>query len=88
VGCHVDAEFLAEIDRARGGKSRSDFLREAIYNYLRSLGYKVPESLKYAPDRTGKGGRPRKAISSKQSIIAVPTPERRPAKKVARKVAS
>lgn len=61
VGCHVDDTFLAAIDQARGGKSRSDFLREAIHAYLAKKGYELPESLKYGPDRTGKGGRPRKA---------------------------
>ena len=60
VGCHVDEEFLVAIDAARGGKSRSDFLREAIFKYLRSLGYNLPERLMFAPDRTGKGGRPPK----------------------------
>ncbi len=61
VGCHVDAAFLAEIDRARGGKSRSDFLREALYEHLKALGIQIPERLKHAPDRSGKGGRPKKA---------------------------
>lgn len=62
VGCHIDDEFLAAIDQARGGKSRSDFFREAIFDYLKTLGIKLPETLKYAPDRTGKGGRPKKVI--------------------------
>lgn len=56
IGCHVDANFAAEIDRARNGKSRSDFLREALFEHLKSLGYSLPETAKYAPDRAGKGG--------------------------------
>ena len=60
VGCHVDAQFLAEIDRARGGRSRSDFLREALFLHLKQMGYRLPEAMKYAPDRTGKG-RPKKS---------------------------
>lgn len=60
VGCHVDDAFLEVIDRARGGKSRSDFFREAIFDYLQRAGYVLPEKLKYGPDRTGKGGRPKK----------------------------
>lgn len=64
VGCHVSSEFLDEIDRARRGKSRSDFLREALYDQLKRMGYTLPEALKFAPDRTGKGGRPKKAVLS------------------------
>lgn len=60
IGCHIDNAFLAEIDAARNGKNRSDFFREALYVYLTdNLGITVPERYKYAPDRTGKGGRPR-----------------------------
>lgn len=61
VGCHVDDAFLAVIDQARGGKSRSDFLREAIFEFLRQKGFTLEDRLKYAPDRTGKGGRPRQS---------------------------
>jgi hypothetical protein len=61
IGCHVDATFAAQIDRARQGKSRSDFLREALFEHLLELGYQVPEILKFAPDRTGKGG-PRRVV--------------------------
>ena len=61
IGCHIDAQFLAEIDEARGGKSRSDFLREALFIYLKEMGYSLPDAFKYAPDRTGKGGRIKKA---------------------------
>ena len=62
VGCHVDARFLAEIDRKRGTKSRSDFLREALYEYLGST--TLPASITAAPDRAGKGGRPRKPLET------------------------
>ncbi len=67
VGCHVSSEFLSEIDRARGGKSRSDFLREALYDHLKRMGYTLPEAAKFAPDRSGKGGRPKKI-----ALTAVP----------------
>ena len=56
----MDAAFLAEIDRVRGGRSRSDFLREALFEHLKRAGVHLPEALKHGPDRTGKGGRPRK----------------------------
>jgi len=62
VGCHVDESFLREIDEARGGKSRSDFLREALFELLKKQGHELPDRLKYGPDRTGKGGRPRAAV--------------------------
>lgn len=55
VGCYVDEKFAAEIDRARGGKSRSDFLREILFRYLKKLGYDLKPEWQYAPDRTGKG---------------------------------
>lgn len=65
VGCHVDDIFAAEIDRARGRKSRSDFLREALYDYLKEKHRTtLPASVKYAPDRAGKGGRPKKPTTS------------------------
>lgn len=57
VGCHLDKDFVAEIDKARGGKSRSQFLREALYWYLTSKGIELPEGWMHAPDRAGKGGR-------------------------------
>jgi hypothetical protein len=62
VGCHVEEAFLNEIDDARGGMSRSDFLRKALYAYLtEKLGKTIPSELQFAPDRAGKGGRPRKS---------------------------
>lgn len=61
VGCHVDDRFLREIDKARGTKSRSDFFREALFKYL-GPDSGLPQSITAAPDRAGKGGRPRKVI--------------------------
>lgn len=69
MGCHVDQRFAAEIDAARGCKSRSDFLREAIYEYLCCQGKRLPESFKHAPDRAGKGGRPRKNPDTKNVMM-------------------
>jgi hypothetical protein len=61
IGCHLDADFVAAIDRARKGRSRSQFLREALHYYLSECcGIRLAEEKKHAPDRTGKGGRPRK----------------------------
>ena len=62
IGCHLDAEFVDAIDRARGGKSRSQFLREVLYWYVtQKCSIALPSHLMHAPDRAGKGGRPRKA---------------------------
>jgi hypothetical protein len=58
----VDAEFAAAIDKARRGKSRSQFLREALYRYLATeCGITLPQEIMHAPDRAGKGGRKRKS---------------------------
>lgn len=61
IGCHLDAEFVTAIDTARAQRTRSQFLREALYTYLRETCHmEIPSHLMYAPDRAGKGGRPRK----------------------------
>lgn len=60
IGVRVDDELLDEIDRVRGSMSRSDFVRLATYNALKEAGTSLPESIISAPDRAGKGGRPRK----------------------------
>lgn len=62
VGCYVDDAFAAEIDHAREGKSRSDFLREVIFDYLEESGFTLKKEWKFAPDRAGKGGRPKKSV--------------------------
>jgi hypothetical protein len=63
IGCHLDAEFVAAIDKARQGKSRSQFLREVLFWYVtQQCKISLPASMMHAPDRTGKGGRPRKAL--------------------------
>lgn len=61
IGFRVAAEVLAEIDRVRGSTSRSDFIRMATYKALKEAGSTLPESAILPPDRTGKGGRPRKS---------------------------
>jgi hypothetical protein len=60
----VDADFVAAIDRARQGKSRSQFLREVLYWYLtEQCKISLPVEMMHAPDRAGKGGRPPKLKS-------------------------
>jgi hypothetical protein len=64
VAFPLDEEFLAALDKARGAKSRSALVREAIYEHLTSLGYVLPKSLTHPPDRAGKGGRPAKVVKA------------------------
>jgi hypothetical protein len=57
-------EFLGEIDKQltqAGYADRSSFIRDAVYEKLRRLGYVLPPSIKTAPNRAGKGG-PRKKL--------------------------
>jgi hypothetical protein len=51
VGCQADEQLIADLDRARGRKDRSQFIREAIAEKLESLGIRVPERLIYLPPR-------------------------------------
>jgi hypothetical protein len=64
IGCHLDADFVAAIDKARQGKSRSQFLREVLFWYVtKECRINLPAHLMHAPDRTGKGGRPKKLVA-------------------------
>jgi len=38
IGFPIDSGFLAKLDAARGRKSRSQFIREAIFREVKSLG--------------------------------------------------
>lgn len=54
--------FIHEIDRLVplcGYSDRSAFIRDAVYEKLESMGYKLPREISTAPARTGKGGRPK-----------------------------
>jgi hypothetical protein len=51
VGCQADAQLIADLDRARGRKDRSQFIREAIAEKLEAAGIRVPERLIYPPPR-------------------------------------
>ncbi len=56
-------EFLAQIDgqlTKAGYPDRSSFIRDAVYEKLRKLGYSLPPSMKTPPSRAGKGGRRKK----------------------------
>lgn len=47
----LDEQFLAELDAARGGTTRSQFIREAIYRELRSMKIFVDPAKIFPPDR-------------------------------------
>lgn len=53
VTCPMDAGLLEEIEAARGRKSRSQFIREAVAEKLRGLGMTVPDDIVFPPDRAG-----------------------------------
>lgn len=57
----LDKELLEALDKARPpGVTRSEWLRAAMVNELARVGCPVDPALINAPDRAGKGGRPRK----------------------------
>jgi hypothetical protein len=58
IAVALDKNFLEEIDRKRGTMNRSQFIRESL---ARHLGVSLVHAA--APDRTAKGGRPKKYSS-------------------------
>ena len=59
----MQESFLEEIDAklaAMGYSDRSAFIRDAVYAEMARNGVTLPPALKTAPQRKGKGGRPRK----------------------------
>lgn len=65
IGVAIDESLLAQIDRARGELSRSAFVRQALGKFLGLSG-----AITQAPDRAGKGGRPRKIASASNTQMA------------------
>ena len=55
IAVAMTVELLAAIDGKRGVTSRSAFVRESLAKYLQ-----IAPELAAAPDRAGKGGRPKK----------------------------
>jgi len=56
---HVDAELFDAAERCRGRASRSQWIRQAIAEKVVREGIKLSEDAVFAPDRSGKGGRPK-----------------------------
>jgi hypothetical protein len=63
IGAFLDRELVFALDSGRGSLSRSAFVREALVEKLQRCGVRVRAGISDAPDRTGKGGRPRKAAA-------------------------
>jgi hypothetical protein len=85
IALRVDSKLLAEIDDKRGRLSRSEFLRNAVYAELQEMGSTLPASITAAPDRAGKGGRPKKVVDIPRPLVAEDSPpaeerERKPVK--------
>ena len=72
----VRKEFLDELNariNAIGYSDRSQFIRDAIFDYLSRHGHNLPPLLKTAPSRKGKGGTPsHKAAREKGSNLSNP----------------
>jgi hypothetical protein len=47
----LDRQFLAAIDLARGAKTRSQFVREAIFREVSSSGIRLDPKIIFPPDR-------------------------------------
>ena len=59
----MQESFLEEIDAklaSMGYSDRSAFIRDAVYAEMARNGVTLPPAMKTAPQRKGKGGRPRK----------------------------
>jgi len=62
LGFYADLDLVRHVDAQRGAAGRSQFMREAVVEYMISKGATIPESLKRGPDRTGKGGPKKKTV--------------------------
>jgi hypothetical protein len=56
----IDERLVEQVDKARGYKPRALFVREALVERLRELGYEVADEIAAPPDRAGKPRAPRK----------------------------
>jgi Arc/MetJ-type ribon-helix-helix transcriptional regulator len=66
LNLYVNDRFLELIDTVLpelGYANRSEFIRSAIREKLQANGLKIAPSLSAAPNRIGKGGRPRRVNS-------------------------
>jgi metal-responsive CopG/Arc/MetJ family transcriptional regulator len=54
LGFQADQELVRDLDRGRGRKDRSRFIREAIAEKLNREGIRVREDLIYPPERAAR----------------------------------
>lgn len=54
LGFQADLELVRDLDRGRGRKDRSQFIREAIAEKLNGQGIRVREDLIYPPPRAAR----------------------------------
>jgi hypothetical protein len=56
----ANEEFLRQVDQGceMVGCGRSQFIRDALFEMLKRLGFEMSPTLKAAPSRKGKGGTP------------------------------
>ena len=70
LGFFADLELVAEIDKKLGGRARSQFLRDAVIEYLMSRKVTGLEEYRSAPSRLGKGG-PAKYPAHQEPAVAL-----------------
>lgn len=71
IGFWADSEFASQVDAARGLQQRSQFLRDAVADYLRRRGYAVRPEKTVAPDRTSKSAGTRESHPAAGSVDTV-----------------
>jgi hypothetical protein len=70
----LDEALLDEVESARGAKSRSQFIREALAHYLHhELGIQVKKGIENAPDRAGKKHSPKAKYKAPKKPTKKPT---------------
>ncbi len=62
IGFQTDAELLALVEAARRRDSRSLFVRQAVAEKLKRMGYDVTEDMIFGPDRAGSDTPERAAV--------------------------
>jgi hypothetical protein len=83
VGFWCEDSFLEKIENSRGATPRSQYVRDAVAELLKTEGYIISEAEKSPPSRTGKGGPLRKSPLHKHSNSKPLSAEQQMAKKSA-----
>ena len=72
IVCWCNELFVAKIDAACRGATRSQFCRDALREKLERMGFVIAYHEAAAPPRTGKGGRHKKQIYPQATESAMP----------------